>query len=272
MALKSELEENPYEPPIEENAVAAQEFDRREQFDSEEDYLEAVAIWPRCPQCGRRRITRCPICKTSSDLFPLGDSTFWDPRSEEERAIAAASDAATGHSCGCGGNCGCGGHDNAHEHDNSGCRCHNRHDDALYDESDNAATLDGEIMPGLPSSRRVKCAHEKTSEVFDDLSDERERARSWDAANVPVALCHICSEAFTPQFPRTCEWCGYDFGDGVDPSEFADNEDENGVSDFLKRAEDGPNEDDEANPSRVLWTIIGLGALFLVMMYYMSTL
>lgn len=250
MALRSELEENPYVPPINENA-AAQEFDRRDQFESEEDYLEAVKVWPRCPKCGRRRITRCPICKTSSDLFPLGDSAFWDRSGEEERA-----DDDAGKECG---------HGCCHS-------CKNRHDDYLYDEKESNSTLDGEIFPGVPSPRRIVRSHEKTSEVFDDLPEKREREEKWNETEVPVALCHICSEAFTPKFPRICEWCGYDFGNGIDPSEFEPNGDANGVAEFLQRQGDGPNEDDEANPARVLLTVVILGALVLGMLIYLSVL
>jgi len=32
--------------------------------------------WPRCPQCGARRVTRCEICHTSGDHFPLADPEY----------------------------------------------------------------------------------------------------------------------------------------------------------------------------------------------------
>ena len=78
MALRSELEENPLAPPIDE------EFQQyRDRFETEQEFHEAVKVWPRCPQCGKRRITRCPICRTSSDVFPLGDPEFWNAESRK---------------------------------------------------------------------------------------------------------------------------------------------------------------------------------------------
>ena len=106
MALKSELEENPYEPPIEEEVLESA-YEYRDRFESDEDFRESLAVWPRCPECGRRRITRCPICKTSGDLFPLGDGDFWNVRQDPN-----AQEPADGCACGNGG-CGNG--------------CHNRH-------------------------------------------------------------------------------------------------------------------------------------------------
>ena len=34
-----------------------------------------------------------------------------------------------------------------------------------------------------------------------------------------MLLCPTCDEPFVPEYPRRCEWCGHDFGDGyeVDP-------------------------------------------------------
>jgi len=51
--------------------------------------------WPRCPQCGASRITRCPVCKTTGSDFPEADDEYvWglglDEMPEGEK------------SCGCG--------------------------------------------------------------------------------------------------------------------------------------------------------------------------
>jgi len=32
--------------------------------------------WPCCPQCGARRVTVCPVCKTSGNRFPMADRGF----------------------------------------------------------------------------------------------------------------------------------------------------------------------------------------------------
>ena len=31
-----------------------------------------------------------------------------------------------------------------------------------------------------------------------------------------LLMCPTCDEPFTPQYPRLCEWCGHDFGDGYE--------------------------------------------------------
>ncbi|MFV2067293.1 MAG: hypothetical protein ACC645_09965 [Pirellulales bacterium] len=36
----------------------------------------ATAIWPVCPECGKRRHTSCPVCGTSGNQFPLGDTAY----------------------------------------------------------------------------------------------------------------------------------------------------------------------------------------------------
>ncbi|MGO8749323.1 MAG: hypothetical protein ACLQNE_25460, partial [Thermoguttaceae bacterium] len=32
--------------------------------------------WPKCPACGQRRLTQCPICHTASTHFPPADREF----------------------------------------------------------------------------------------------------------------------------------------------------------------------------------------------------
>ncbi len=248
MGLKSELEENPYEPPIEEDYLQTS-LQYREYFDSEEDFREALAVWPKCPRCGRRRIARCPICKTSGNLFPLADSSFWNASADETPTTE------TTKPCrGCGS-------------------CSNRHDNALYDESETPATLDGQIFPGIPSPRRVAKELEKTSDVFDELDDERERVESWDATqNPPIVACGVCSEAFEPKFPRKCEWCGYEFESGVDEDELVSNDDFNGVDAFLARKKDGGDEVEEPNNARVVATVLAVAAILIGGLIYMALL
>ena len=257
MALKSELEENPYEPPIEEDYLQTS-LKYREYFDTEEDFREALAVWPKCPRCGRRRITRCPICKTSGNLFPLGDSAFWNARADETAPTEPIK------TC-CGS-------------------CSNRHDDALYNEGEKTATMDGQIFPGVPSPRCLDKAREKTTDVFDYLPDERVRVNSWNEARdarssedsdpneAPIVVCGVCSEAFEPKFPKRCEWCDYEFETGVEDDLADSDADVNGVNDFLARKKDAPNEDDEANNARVVATVVVIAAILLGGLIYMALL
>lgn len=45
---------------------------------------EAADSWPRCPQCAARRVTVCPVCKTSGSRFP------WADMNEPETAAGGA--------------------------------------------------------------------------------------------------------------------------------------------------------------------------------------
>ena len=242
MGLKSELEENPYAPPLVEDFYKTA-LEYRDNFENEEEFQEALRVWPRCPSCGRRRITRCPICKTSGNLFPLGDPSFWNENARET---------------------------NANERPTCRSLC-NRCDKLLYDESESPSTMAGEIFPGAPSLRRAFALREKTSDAFDELPESREPTTKDDERSL-VALCHICSEAFAPKFLNTCEWCGYEF-EREGEQEFDPNDDPEGVLEFLaERDENGPNEDLEANEGRVFLTTLVLVAIFVFLFVYFATL
>jgi len=244
MALKSELDDNPLAPPIPEDDLQAA-LQYRARFASEDDFIEALRVWPRCPECGKLRATRCPVCNTSGSLFPLGDAEFWDNRTDEERA-SDAREFDEANSCGCGRCCG-------------SCETHGA-PKLTFDESERPSTLDGELMPGVPSPRWLEAASQKTSDVFDSTPDERSRATAVDG--VPLALCPVCAEAFAPIFGRLCERCGRVFEDGEtdDPSSDAASAD---VDEFLARKDAEDDSVYDANNSRVFWTILlmTLGAL-----------
>lgn len=50
--------------------------EREESYVLEDDEGYVLHEWPRCPQCGAERITRCPVCKTTGSDFPEADSEF----------------------------------------------------------------------------------------------------------------------------------------------------------------------------------------------------
>ena len=68
-----------------------------------------------------------------------------------------------------------------------------------------------------------------------------------------------------PQFPRRCEWCGYDFGEGVDDESFAADGSDSGVDEYLARKNAEPNEDAEANLNRVVITLGALGLVVVIL-------
>ena len=249
MPLKSELEENPYAFPVEEDDVkSARQY--RDHFESEEEFQEALAIWPRCPQCGKRRITRCPICKTSADLFPLGDAEFFDPNADVARG-----EERTRPTCSCGK------------------RCDVR---PLFNESERPTLLSGELIPGAPDPRRRLAIEE--SDVFDSTPEEREPRRTWatreedgDREEPPTLVCHVCSEAFRPVFPRRCEWCDYDFGEGETYREpGAENDAE--IDDFLRRKEQEEQEAFEPDSKRIMWVCVAIVAGLLAFLAYWASI
>lgn len=52
--------------------AAAGETEATEPAEPEEGKEDA--LWPLCPECGARRVTTCPVCKTSGSHFPLADA------------------------------------------------------------------------------------------------------------------------------------------------------------------------------------------------------
>ncbi len=263
MALKSEKDENPFEPPIDEDFLKTA-LEYRDNFEDDEDFQEALAIWPRCPQCGRRRVTRCPICKTSGTLFPLGDRDFYDFRSDEERARdAEIFEAASRRKRACGPNgrsCGCGSRD-----------------------CDDAETEVETVFADLPEKRRRRrawaelgsgAAKKRRNSCACDAENAAENADSEPLETPELVVCFVCSEAFEPTFPRRCEWCDYDFGDGEDPNELDDAATAADVAEFVarKEAERALAELDAPSETRVFWTLAALGAAGAALLGYFAFL
>jgi len=81
----------------------ALEFDRRIAAESHTPNDETAAVeipsivpesWPLCPECGVRRMTRCPICGTAGTDFVQADPDFF--------GLPVVDKDATPLSCGCG--------------------------------------------------------------------------------------------------------------------------------------------------------------------------
>jgi hypothetical protein len=178
---------NPFQPPD-------QEFPDDETNDPDlhegPDYDESREYWPTCPDCGERLTITCPFCKTTDDLFPLGDTEYWDDdlggslveyQRQRDRQIASRS--------------------------------------VLFGESDTSTPLDEHncsshkvsIMPhellGGASPRICDCG--RHSENNEDAEDNLP-VRDYDRESLPfVVICPTCSEAFIPSFPGGCRHCHY---------------------------------------------------------------
>lgn len=217
---ENDLDKNPYTAPIKEDFLKdAMQY--RDNFEDEQEFQEALAIWLVCPQCGRRRTTRCPICKVSGNLFPLGDDNFWVEPVEDSNS--------SHHSCSCGGNCG--------HHQGS----------PSVDRKNFPSQLAGEIEPGVrdyrykpsflnpypensedPSPKDLPNLSISVSDpVYSGITPVKklmdlEKTGEEERKDLKLLVCHVCSEPFVPHFPPRCEWCGYVF----DPSDESMEEDE----------------------------------------------
>ncbi len=64
-----------------------------------------------------------------------------------------------------------------------------------------------------------------------------------------LLMCPTCDEPFTPEYPRMCEWCGHDFGEGHEV--------------------ELPGPPEEEINSRVIAVIVGLVVLAVAMVVYL---
>lgn len=263
MALKSELEENPFEPPIDDDFLKTA-LEYRDNFENDEAFREALAVWPRCPECGRRRVTRCPICKTSGTLFPLGDNNFWDFRSDEEKARdAELFDEEENFGC----SCGCGRRSSTARRQNRAWADVGRSKRAVEPE---AAERDGR---GIGGNCGDSCACGNGGSCGDSCACGNGETGGDAAAKTQepenlfekglVAVCYVCSEAFVPKFPKRCEWCDFEFPDGEEPTESSETPAD--VLAFLarKKAEESDDFLDQPATPQLYWTLVamGIGAL-----------
>jgi len=202
---------NPYQAP--EELYPDDDANDRDEHEGP-DYDEAREYWPACPECGKRLTITCPFCKTTDDLFPLGDTEYWDDdlggslveyQHRLDRRLASRSvlfgEGDTSipldeHGCSChkmgkmpnelyGGS-------PPELSGGQGCCNHRRDDDNVYNDDDFNDDFNDD----------------DNSDFDDDDFDEPERA--YDRESLPfVVVCPTCSEAFIPSFPGGCRHCRY---------------------------------------------------------------
>ena len=215
---------NPYQPP-EQDFPEDDTFDRYYAKHDGSDYDEAREYWPTCPDCGERLTITCPFCKTTDDLFPLGDTEYWDDdlggslveyQRKLDRKVASRSVLF-------------GDGDTSLPLDEHGCSCHNKMGKMPNE-------LFGGSQPELTGGCRQKpdcgCDHPKDDEEddadnglydvdydelfnggidsHDDGDEDDLPERDYDSESLPfVVICPTCSEAFIPSFPGGCRHCHY---------------------------------------------------------------
>lgn len=198
----------------------------REHFEEETEFQDALALWPVCPDCGTRRITRCPICKVTGNLFPLADAEFWfdvQVGSEDQQCAS--------HQCHGGSSC-CG----SKKNDTPSPKTPSFADYVPRDirpdvpnPSKTPSQLYGELQPGLSDGRHsphylvdtgtnppsvISISNDQFTQLTTTSLEQLERRplRTHKNRNeLHLANCYVCSEPFEPEFPPRCEWCGHDF-------------------------------------------------------------
>ena len=182
---------NPYQPPDrdfpEDDAI-----DPNHARHDGTDYDEAREYWPTCPDCHERLTITCPFCKTTDDLFPLGDTEYWDDdlggslveyQRKLDRKVSSRS-VLFGEG------------DTSMPLDEHGCSC-NKAGQMPHE-------LLGGSRPELTGGKSC-CGHDEDEYKDDDLPE-----RDYDSESLPfVVICPTCSEAFIPSFPGGCRHCHY---------------------------------------------------------------
>ena len=185
---------NPYQPPDDD---FSDEPTNDHSAHEGVDYDEAREDWPTCPDCGKRLTITCPFCKTTDDLFPLGDTEYWDDdlggslveyQRRLDRKVASRS-VLFGEG------------DTSMPLDGHGCSCHKmgKMPNELY----------GGTRPELTGGHGCGDCHDDETDEYDDDDDDLPE-RDYDGESLPfVVICPTCSEAFIPSFPGGCRHCHY---------------------------------------------------------------
>ena len=221
---------NPYQPP-------EQDFPEDDTFDPDRDrhdgpdYDEAREYWPTCPDCHERLTITCPFCKTTDDLFPLGDTEYWDDdlggslveyQRKLDRKVSSRSvlfgDGDTSmpldeHGCSCN-------KPSQMPHELfggtrpelvGGCRQTTDYGRNHTEEEDDDNDADGLYDVDYDELFNGDIDHDDDGGDDDDFDEEDDLPeREYDSESLPfVVICPTCSEAFIPSFPGGCRHCRY---------------------------------------------------------------
>ena len=180
----------------------------RDSFDSDEEYQQAVALWPVCPQCGERRFVVCPVCGAAGNLFPLADAEYWDDtvvaQGNTTVNTPASLSANNAHHCGCGGHGHCADHNNCADRPNQEphhCHCH---------DSDVAEADSPRDMLRWTSAIDQNISFSVTNPALMPDQTPPLPGTPNSKGNLRLISCAVCDEPFVPKFFPRCV-CGYQF-------------------------------------------------------------
>ncbi len=74
------------------------------------------------------------------------------------------------------------------------------------------------VCPECKTRRLVQCSICSTEGIDFILADMENLVEEPDDENV-LLLCSTCDEPFLPRFYRSCQECGFDFGEGIESDE-----------------------------------------------------
>ena len=189
---------NPYQSP--EDEYSGDETRYHGQHEGP-DYDEAREYWPTCPDCGKRLTITCPFCKTTDNLFPLGDTEYWgddlggslvEYQKRIDRQYSSRS-VLFGEG------------DTSMPLDEHNCSCNKmgKTPGELYVGTQPELT-GGHTDHSCCGEHGYDC-HDNTDEESSDLPE-----RNYDSESLPfVVICPTCGEAFIPSFPGGCSHCRY---------------------------------------------------------------
>lgn len=172
----------------------------REFFETDEEFEGTKALWPVCPECGARRPTCCPVCRTVGDIFPPADTEFWDGTPPELNAPIPPKSA-----CSCGAK-----------------ECSNDLSRTVSAEP-RATDYDNQLYWGMPDLRKdpLPALHDMptysvTDRVTEALVSAHRAAEEIESVAPPhdrlaLVTCYVCDEPFVPKFVGRCPLCGHSF-------------------------------------------------------------
>jgi Putative prokaryotic signal transducing protein len=101
--------------------------------------------------------------------------------------------------------------------------------------------------PHCGHARMTVCPYCQTASTDFPQADQP----AVDGDGESLLICGTCDEPFVPQYYRRCEWCGHDFGSGIEIKS-------KDVSDYLN--------------DRVIVAVVGSALILLVIFAYFSTI
>ena len=234
--------------PLTKESLAKLWKEYQDLFESEEEFFRTVAVWPVCPECGRRREVSCPVCHRVRSLFPPADDDFWFGSDDPVSVGSTAS-------CGCRGGENCGSKDivSTAESVSTGKITLSESSELIprgngvgrrptddfaasaetsescvweFSEPENDSAKKGNFSAASDSIYTAKTFsvttpyfHRSTMETLDMTPEKKpsteDLSRKFQKEGLRLVVCPTCDEPFVPKYLPFCKGCGHRFDDSV---------------------------------------------------------